>query len=124
MLIKMGFPRVILDSRPVYKAEVPIPCKKPALPVSFELTGDIAFVRYFSHPEKSQNSHYMTEWAEVVQSYLDKGSDVYFFVHCPQEEHTPALTKLLYEIFIANGLNIPAPRWESAPPFPRQGALF
>ena len=99
MLKRMGYPRIILDSRPIYEAETVIPCKKPNLPVSFELTADIAFVRFISNPEKNQNIKYAKEWAQIIQTYLKNEVQVYFFVHCPQEEHTPEMTKFLYEIF-------------------------
>ena len=66
----MGLPRVMMDTRPVYQ-EPTIPCKKPLLPVSFELTAQTAFIRYISHPQVECNRPYIEEWAAVLKQYLD-----------------------------------------------------
>ena len=124
MLKRMKLSRVILDTRAVYESEPMHPCKKPYLPVHFEPTADIAFIRYISHPVSEQNKRYMEEWADRIKDYLSQGKTVYFFVHCPQEEHTPDLVRYFDRVLRRKEIDIPPARWETAPAFPKQQRLF
>lgn len=124
MLHRMQLPRIILDTRPVYESDPIHPCKKPALPVYFERTTSIAFVRYISHPAPEQNRRYLEEWAEVVRDYLSSGVCVYFCIHCPEEEHSPMLAKYFQALLEEKKVGVPPLRWDTATPFPRQQSLF
>lgn len=31
----------------------------------------------------------MEEWVTYIQQWLQSGTQIYFFVHCPQEEKSP-----------------------------------
>ena len=43
------------------------------------------------HPEQFQNDVYLEEWAIVVSRWIEDKRTVFFFVHCPEEEHSPEM---------------------------------
>ena len=101
MLSKMNICRVILDTRPIYNAsgDPQENCKnrKPNLPVSFQTTSQICVVRYIGHPEQFENDVYLAEWAIVVSRWIEDKKTVFFFVHCPDEEHSPNIAYQFYQ---------------------------
>jgi uncharacterized protein YecE (DUF72 family) len=128
MLGRMGYAQVVLDTRPVYEgpgdAQAGSERKKPSLPLQPDATSDRVFIRFISHPERNFNRSYLEEWAERVHVWLDEGKEVFFFVHCPQEEHSPGTARLFQEILEARGAPVPALGWDKLPPIPRQQGLF
>ena len=96
----MNICRVILDTRPIYNAsgdpQENCKNKKPNLPVSFQTTSQICVVRYIGHPDQFQNDVYLEEWAIVVSRWIEEKRTVFFFVHCPEEEHSPNIAYQFY----------------------------
>lgn len=96
-LRELGVGRVVLDTRPIYRGldlatEDPQRLskrRKPDLPLHACVTADFAIVRWISHPEAARNEPYLREWCDRVLRWLDRGVQVYFFVHCPIEDHSP-----------------------------------
>ena len=101
MLTKMNISRVILDTRPIFQTsddpQKDCTNKKPELPVSFDTTSHICVVRYISHPKLENNEPYLEEWSKIVVQWLRSGKKVYFFVHCPDETHSPNVAFSFYE---------------------------
>ena len=97
----MNICRVILDTRPIYNAigdpQENCKNKKPNLPVSFQTTSQICVVRYIGHPEQFENDVYLAEWAIVVSRWIEDKKTVFFFVHCPDEEHSPNIAYQFYQ---------------------------
>ena len=117
LLTRLGVGRVILDSRPIYEAaksgEVVIECKKPRVPLALSLTAPFTLIRYVSHPVKSANRIWLAGWTNQIQTWLERDTQVYIFVHCPIEARSPINARYLHEIFTRSGIAIaPLP-----PPF-------
>lgn len=98
--------RVILDTRPIYTEatdgefweEMQLERKKPLLPVDFSLTAPFTFVRFISHPILEVNLPFMQEWVIQIQAWLQDATQIYFFVHCPQEDFSPRNAKYLQSL--------------------------
>lgn len=116
-----------LDTRPVYSGadnpQAESQRKKPRLPLRAERVGELAMVRYISHPEAPRNEDFLAEWAARVAGWLREGVEVYFFVHCPFEEHSPGFAKRFDALLRAQDIELPPLPWASVPP-PPQRALF
>ncbi|MCB9741305.1 MAG: DUF72 domain-containing protein [Alphaproteobacteria bacterium] len=127
LLRRLGLGRVMLDTRPVYSGvddpQSESQRRKPRLPLRPERVGDVALVRYISHPEPERNEAWLAEWAARVHAWLDEGVDVWFFVHCPYEEHSPGIARRFQRLLEARGAPVPPLPWDQLPP-PRQAALF
>ncbi|MGL5836599.1 MAG: DUF72 domain-containing protein [Waterburya sp.] len=102
LLQKLNIARVLLDTRPIYNCpddpQIGSPRKKPQLPLQEIATGNIAFVRFISHPDRQYNQTYLAQWAIKLDYWLRKGKTVYFFVHCPQEERSPDTARFFYSL--------------------------
>ncbi len=131
--------RVILDTRPIYpaprvgapieaepsrKSLVPNGEKKPNLPVQPTLTSHFSLVRFISHPERDANLIYWQEWVDRLRQWLDQGIEIYFFMHCPIEEHSPANARHFHAMLTGSGLAVPPLPWHSIAPPPSQLELF
>lgn len=124
LLEDLGRGRALLDSRPIYEGP-PSPCldalpdrqreKKPRLPLQPIVTADYAIVRYISHPEPEHNLPYFTTWVEQIRTWLQQGIQVYFFVHCPIEEHSPANARMFQAALEAAAVPIPSLPWNQLP---------
>jgi len=101
MLSKMDICKVILDTRPIYNAggdpQKNCQNRKPNLPVSFQTTSQICVVRYIGHPDQTENDRYLEEWSIVVAQWLEEKKRVFFFVHCPEEQHSPNIAYRFYK---------------------------
>jgi len=128
MLARMGMGRVVLDTRPIYSGDddpqSENPRKKPRLPLHAVAIGPIAMVRYISHPDTARNEPFLRAWAHQIHDWLDEGKTVYFFVHCPYEEHSPKHARVLQRMLEERGAPVPPLPWDSLPPEPQQSALF
>lgn len=128
MLARMGLGRVVLDTRPLYDGpgdpQAGNPRKKPPVPLHPVVTGDIAMVRFISHPEPEANTAALEGWAAQVHAWLEAGTTVYFFVHCPQEAFSPGTARRFQALLEARGAPVPPLPWNALPPEPHQPGLF
>jgi len=93
--------RVVMDVRPLDAGPLPgadfdlkaARDRKPDVPMHPLVSGKIALVRYIGHPTSELNVPLLNEWAERVASWLNEGTEVYFFCHCPDERRSPALCR-------------------------------
>lgn len=69
---------------------------KPQVPMRPWVTGNLALVRYISHPDTARNAALFDEWVGRITQWLVDGVDVYFFMHCPGERTSPVNARLLY----------------------------
>ncbi|MBI1802821.1 MAG: DUF72 domain-containing protein, partial [Chloroflexi bacterium] len=70
--------------------------RKPDLPVHADLTADFAFVRLVSNPQAGLNEPYFAEWAARIAGWLEAGTEVFLFSHCPDETLSPIFARALY----------------------------
>ncbi|MEB3308603.1 MAG: DUF72 domain-containing protein [Snowella sp.] len=128
LLRDLNITRVILDTRPVYRSpddpQINSPRKKPDVPVNFTLTNNHAFVRFISHPNLTLNELYLAEWTQKVQQWLAQNITVYFFVHCPIEDHSPFTARHFYHKLQAIGADVPTLPWDALAEAPQQLSLF
>lgn len=111
--------RTLLDTRPIYEGAVPgedpqvlSERKKPQLPVQPVRTANFVLVRYISHPVAARNTPYLNQWAGWVRDRLAAGTSVYWFAHCPQEEHSPAVAHRFYQQLRGVGAALRPLTWE------------
>ncbi|MBW4467580.1 MAG: DUF72 domain-containing protein [Pegethrix bostrychoides GSE-TBD4-15B] len=97
LLADFGVGRVLLDTRPIYECpddpQLTSERRKPRLPLQPVTTAAFSIVRYISHPELAYNQTYLEFWAMQVQQWLQQNQQVYFFVHCPVEQHSPHIAR-------------------------------
>lgn len=116
-LQRLGLGRVLLDTRPIYEldgagADAADPQltserRKPQVPLQVEATTDFALVRFISHPTIARNRPYLQEWVGHCDRWLRQGVTVYFFVHCPVEEHSPAIAAEFQRLLREQGVGVP-----------------
>ncbi|MEM9771047.1 MAG: DUF72 domain-containing protein [Cyanobacteria bacterium P01_D01_bin.73] len=126
LLLSNNIGRVILDTRPIYRNLSPdddpqalSQRRKPDLPLHASVTAPFSLVRFISHPDPAKNQGYLDEWANRAERWLSKGITLYFFVHCPIEDHSPHTARQFQERLIAKNLAIPTLQWpdpSAAPP--------
>ena len=129
MLQKLGIGRVLLDSRPMYQTpddpQVASERKKPQVPLQPYLTSDFSIVRYISHPDSDLNQKYLAEWTERIRQWLDQGTTVYFFVHCPIEARSPGLLRRFQHQLEQAAVRVESLPWDSCQDnTPAQLSLF
>lgn len=128
LLARLGMGRVVLDTRPLYAGgddpQASSERKKPALPLYAAAPGTVAMVRFISHPDPARNTAYLEGWAAQVHAWLDAGKRVYFFVHCPQEEHSPQSARRFQHLLEARGAPVPPLPWSLLAAEPAQVGLF
>jgi len=114
-LAERGVGRVVLDTRPVYESlddpQITHPRRKPALPVLPQATARTAMVRYIGHPESERNLPYLERWADRVHRWLADGRDVYFFAHCPDEDHSPGIARTFQGMLEERGAPVSELPW-------------
>ena len=110
-LAELQVGRVLLDTRPIYSTDDDPQRhsrrKKPQLPLQPIAIGGYAFVRFISHPRLEINQPFLEEWVGHVQAWLAAGIRVYFFVHCPIEEHSPRVAQRFHTLLTEAGVKIP-----------------
>ena len=120
--------QVILDTRPIYRcADDPqrqSKRRKPDLPVTFHRTASPLIVRFISHPQGQQNEQYLAEWQQFLTPLLQQNQDIYFFVHCPIEDHSPFTARRFYQQLQAAKLITEPLPWDQLTPAPQQLSLF
>lgn len=128
LLTTHNITKVLLDTRPIYNCpddpQARSQRKKPRLPLHPELTNHLAIVRFISHPNPQYNETYLNEWTQHIQEWWTDHKNIYFFVHCPTEEHSPRTAKYFQEKLENTGISIPPLPWQALPPEPQQLTLF
>lgn len=120
--------QVILDTRPIYRCDDDpqrhSQRRKPDVPVVFHQTASPLIVRFISHPQWQQNETYLAEWQQFLTPRLRQHQDIYFFVHCPTEDHSPFTARRFYHQLQAAGLVSDPLPWDGLTPTPQQLSLF
>lgn len=101
--------------------------RKPNLPTRFYAVSDLPMVRYISHPDADENDPWLTEWADVVATWIDEGKTPYFFVHNPDDFYAPRIARRFHQLLAQRADVGTMPPWpaeiDNAPP-PEQLSLF
>ncbi|MFN5058427.1 MAG: DUF72 domain-containing protein, partial [Chloroflexota bacterium] len=95
---------------------------KPQVPMRPWVTGNLALVRYISHPDTARNAALFNEWVDRITQWLHDSIDVYFFMHCPGELTSPVNARLLYQQLAQRTQLAPLP-WDQVETT-IQGTLF
>ena len=123
-LKQFGVGRVLLDTRPIYSSGEQIQQRnpKPNLPLQPELTADFSLIRFISHPQQTLNETFLQDWVERVGLWLRQGTQIYFFVHCPEEERSPHTARYFQQLLEEQ--NVPVPPLPLVDAAPVQLSLF
>jgi len=115
LLETLGVGRVLLDSRPIYTGDddpqLQSERRKPKLPLQFSVTAPFSLIRFISHPNLAVNQVFMEEWVQQIQQWLQAGTRIYFFVHCPIEERSPNTARHFQKLLEQNGVPVPPLPW-------------
>lgn len=128
LLSELGIGRVILDTRPIYNCpddpQISSERRKPQLPLQSSVTAPFTLIRFISHPQQEFNQPYLEEWAQKVETWLHQETTVYFFVHCPTEEHSPHTARHFQHLLEIKGVEVPPLPWDKLELPPVQLSLF
>lgn len=128
LLRSLGIGTVTLDSRPVYEgAGDPqrfSQRRKPQLPVKPMLTAPYTLIRFISHPDWPENLRFLSPWLSYLKTCLEREIQVYFFMHCPVEDHSPDYARRFDQMLREDGLIFPPLPWDQLAPPPAQLDLF
>ncbi|MEE4659392.1 MAG: DUF72 domain-containing protein [Halieaceae bacterium] len=126
LLARHNAGRVMFDSRPIYQGDSDHPevlaarHKKPDVPLLDTVYNDLVYARVVLHPEAESNERFIAEWLDRMNAYLAAGHDIFFMMHCPNNQHCPAFAADFHEQ-LRERAGLPAlPAW----PLPRQDSLF
>lgn len=110
MLTELNIAKVLLDTRPIYNSkddpQANSQRRKPNVPLEPIATNNCAFVRFISHPEAQYNQAYLQQWVIQVKDWLKENKTVYFFVHCPVEEHSPNTANYFKQLLEEQEINV------------------
>jgi uncharacterized protein YecE (DUF72 family) len=127
LLTELAIARVLLDSRPIYNEPNPLTLdyerRKPKLPLQSHLTAPFSLIRYISNPNQDANQPFLEEWVDRTAQWLQQGTKIYFFVHCPIEARSPANTRYFQQLLEQRGVAVPMLPW-NALELPEQLSLF
>ncbi|MCC7208283.1 MAG: DUF72 domain-containing protein [Anaerolineae bacterium] len=116
MLAEVGAARIVFDSRPVYSPNTPDTMRqrsrKPKLPVVFSATQPFVVTRFIASPVLGENEAPLNEHVAHVADWLREGRDVFFYVHCPQDEYTPGIARDVYHR-VAAQVPLPTLPWDA-----------
>ncbi len=128
LLENLGVGRVLLDTRPIYTGnddpQLNSQRRKPKLPVQFNVTAPFSLIRFISHPNLSVNQDFMTEWVMQIQQWLQQGTQIYFFVHCPREEKSPSTARYFQQLLEQSGVGVSPLPWNQLDIPPQQLSLW
>ncbi|OKH12737.1 hypothetical protein NIES208_15755 [[Limnothrix rosea] IAM M-220] len=120
--------KVLLDTRPIYNCpdnpQAKSQRKKPNVPLQQISTSQQAIVRFISHPNFDYSEPYLSAWVEQIAQWLSDNKEIYFFVHCPIEDHSPAIAKKFQQKLEQAQLPVPSLPWQDLPSEPQQLSLF
>ncbi len=113
-----GAGRVLFDGRPAHESDSPDASsaqeRKPNVPLVTDPLQKFAVVRSISSPVHDENIPFWEEWAPRIAEWLDADRDVYFYVHCPVEVHSPLFAREVYERVRALRPTLPPLPWNEA----------
>lgn len=99
--------------------------KKPKFPKRETRTAPFAFVRFVGPPEVTANTPWLEAWAARVAEWRAAGQEVFFFLHNPDDTHSPEMARLLHQLVNERLALPPLPQWgEVETPQPKQASLF
>jgi uncharacterized protein YecE (DUF72 family) len=128
ILESFGIGKVLLDTRPIYNStddpQINSRRRKPQLPLQPIVTADFTIIRFISHPQQLENEAFIREWVDLLPEWLNRGKTVYFFVHCPIEEHSPHTARYIHQQLATTSVDIPNLPWTQLEPIPTQLSLF
>ena len=117
--------RVLIDTRPIRdlpeakveggKVQVLMEQaqeRKPDVPLLPEVTASFAFVRYIGNPDVAANAALLDEWADRMSGWLNAGTTVFAFCHCPDETYSPSICRELHQRVAARTMIDPLP-WDA-----------
>jgi len=97
LLLARGVERIVMDTRgmragdPTHPDVVAAAHEKPDVPVQPRALTDRPMVRFVAHPRASVNAVFLIRWADVLAEWIAQGRRPAFFMHCPNNVHSPAL---------------------------------
>jgi uncharacterized protein YecE (DUF72 family) len=128
LLRKLSIGRVLLDSRPIYDEpddlKLDYERRKPKLPLDCSVTAPFSLIRYISNPEQALNQIFLEEWVTRVEQWLQQGTRIYFFVHCPIETRSPSNARYFQRLLEQRNVPVPPLPWNAIEPAPSQLSLF
>jgi uncharacterized protein YecE (DUF72 family) len=101
VLFAHGVERVVMDTRGMRAGSVDHPDvraaahEKPDVPVAIRALTDGPIVRFVGHPVASVNAPFLLRWADVLAEWVLAGRRPTFFMHCPNNVHSPSLAAWL-----------------------------
>lgn len=117
LLETFGVGRVLLDTRPIYTCpddpQIASERRKPNVPLQPVTTASFTLIRYISHPEQQYNQRFMQEWGQQIEQWLQQNLQIYFFVHCPVERHSPGTAREFQHLLEQQNLPIPPLPWDA-----------
>ena len=112
LLQSLQIGRVLLDSRPMYQGpedpQLASERRKPNLPLQPIVTAPFSVIRYISHPQLDGNQQFLQDWVHDISQWLQHGTRIYFFVHCPVEEHSPRTAQYFHRLLQDHQIGVPA----------------
>jgi uncharacterized protein YecE (DUF72 family) len=127
-LQQLGVGRVLLDTRPIYDSpddpQQYSQRRKPQVPLQPTLTASFSLIRYISHPNLNHNQPYLQQWVTQVQQWLQAGIQLYFFVHCPDEQQSPTIARHFQHLLEQQNVPVPSLPWNAIEEPPTQLSLF
>ena len=128
LLQSLQIGRVLLDSRPMYQVpdqpQLTSERPKPKVPLQPMVTAPFSVIRYISHPQLEVNQDFLQDWVRDVEQWLQHGIRIYFFVHCPVEEHSPRNAQYFYHLLQEQSVGLPPLPWDQITTSPTQLSLF
>ncbi|MGB3755034.1 MAG: DUF72 domain-containing protein, partial [Rivularia sp. (in: cyanobacteria)] len=79
---------------------------------------------FISHPNLSMNQPFMEEWVTYIQQWLQSGTQIYFFVHCPREEKSPTTARHFQNLLEQRGIGVSPLPWNQKNHHPKQLSLW
>ena len=131
LLHRYNVGRVVMDVRPLNAGPLPganvdvqaARDRKPDVPMHPLVSGGIALIRYIGHPTSELNGPLLDDWARRVASWLNEGTEVYFFCHCPDERRSPALCRE-FQLRLERLAGVPPLPWDELDHGLQQATLF
>lgn len=104
LLAERACDRVLMDTRAMRSGDPGHPDvmeaahAKPDLPVHATVTHHTPLVRFVGHPDPAPNEAWLLRWRDRLADWMGEGRRPYFFVHVPNNVHSPGLARRLYAL--------------------------